>query len=362
MPYSACKRATPLTSFTEMVNDSQQFRKFVTAVRTKPAMYFGVGGTDAIPHAVHYIVERVISLAPVRYRGPVSVFVAENGHVTAHFAGLRLSTLKPANVGHWTNDFHQARLWMIGAAVGFSEEFKIESSDGRRKATWRFTEKTGVRTNVSITQGEPAIRICFRPLATAAQGLTHEHFYSIAAMLKDLSLLRPGLAISLRADRLAGEISYFYQQGLRSLLSEEDYARWSLHRECISFTGEGDKMSVEGHLRFLHAGNPHVRSYVNFHPTQGGAHLEGLGMALQELFPDSARGCRVVSFVTNSNTGAQVKLPHSFIGALQLRFNDPRYDGPTKDILIGDDVREFVYRTAIAQLKQQWERLRKQRM
>ena len=91
------------------------------------------------------------------------------------------------------------------------------------------------------------------------------------------------------------------------------------------------------------------------------AHLEGLGDALKRLFPDAKRGCREAPLITNPDTGAKVNVPHNFIGALHLRIANPKYRGPTKNVLIGEDVRKFVREAATKPLKRQWEQLRAQR-
>ena len=111
-------------------------------------------------------------------------------------------------------------------------------------------------------------------------------------------------------------------------------------------------MKLDGCMRFLHAGTPRIRSYVNFSPVQGGAHLEGVGKALRATFAHATRGCRPLMFITNSNTGARVRVPHSFIGVLHLQTEDARFEGPTKDILLGDDVREFTYSVVLPKLKE----------
>jgi len=324
-------------------------------------MYFGVGGTDAIPRAVHYVAEQILSLAPVRCNGPLTVSIAGDGKISIRLGGMPSSVFKPANVEHWIKELSNTRMWMIGSAAGYSEEFVLESSDGKRRARLRWSDKQGARMSASSVHDEPFLRISLSPIYTRPKGLTHDQLYNIAARIKELSFLKPGLITSVRADCLAGELRYFYPQGLRSFLFEEDYSRWSLHRGCLSFKGKAESMSVEGHLRFLHAGVPHMRSYVNFHPTHGGSHVEGLGYALSELFPDSSQGCREVAFITNPDTGAHVKLPHTFIGALRVRLDDPHYRGPTKDILDQDEVRDFVHAAARKQLKPQWEKLRKER-
>jgi DNA gyrase/topoisomerase IV subunit B len=338
----------------------QDFREWVAAVRAKPGLYLGAAGTEAVSRAICEILQVIIIRAPKHYKGPVNVFVSQAGRISVHFTGLAMADLDPDHVQDWYGRFFSDRhLAMLPIALGFSDECSIESADGKRKALWKFSDETGVVTKRTSRRGTPSLKISFTPVSDLGRSLTRDHLYGIGSMLKDLSLLRSGLGTALRADALAGELHYFHEQGLRSFLFEEDYARWSLHPECLSFKGRAQGMKVEGHLRFLHAGTPHVRNWVNLHPTQGGAHLEGLGDALGEMFPDADMGCRALQFITNSNIGAYVRLPHSFIGAVRVDLDDPRYDGPTKDILLGDDVRRFVRDAALEHLPEQWTRLRK---
>ncbi len=118
-------------------------------------------------------------------------------------------------------------------------------------------------------------------------------------------------------------------------------------------------MSVEGHLRFLHAGVPWVKTFVNYHPTQGGTDLEGLGQALRDLFPDCGKGCRVLTLVTNPDTGAKIRVPHSFIGVMHLQTTRPSYAGPTRDVLCDPEARAFVHQAASVPLREQWAALQK---
>jgi hypothetical protein len=103
-------------------------------------------------------------------------------------------------------------------------------------------------------------------------------------------MLNPGLQTRLRVERTGAEAAHLYDKGLRSLLFEEDYARYPQHAGCLHFRGAIKGMKVEGALRLLHAGTPCVRTWVNYRATQGGAHLEGLGAALKDLFPDEKMG------------------------------------------------------------------------
>lgn len=321
-------------------------------------MYFGTGGPPAVLRGIREVLNSIVGLAPRDYAGPITLSLKKTGEIAIHFPNLLIHAFAPETVNAWSSLlWQQTPLCNVAFLAAYSDKFIIESGDAKTQAVWRFND-AGVQTNCGGNQTTPHLRFTFRPIDDYGRGLTDDHAYQLGAMLKDLSALRPGLSTRLSVARWPHEVRYYYAQGLRSLLFEEDFARYSLHPECIEFKGEKAGMRVEGCLRFVHAGNPLVRNWVNLHPTQGGAHLTGLGKALTKIFPDAKGGCRTARFITNSNTGAMVKIPHSFIGALVLETEDPRYEGPTKDILLGDEIKEFVREVALQQIPPQWKKLR----
>lgn len=332
-----------------------------TAIRRKPGMYFGTQGSAAIPRMMRGLIDAVLASATAKYSGPISVSVTGRGRrqiISIEFGGLCSKIFSPARMDASLDTLLSSKGWEIGAVAGASDQFILESCDGKKRARLAIRDGFRVSTKVTASARKPSLRVTFQPLVSVFNYLSHEGLYSIAGNLRDLSLLRRGTPTRFHADALDGELRYFYQHGLESLLFEDDYARWPLHPGCLSFKASSKDMSVEGHLRFLHAGVPFVQNYVNFHPTQGGAHLEGLGAALRELFPDNSRGCRQAPFVTNPDTGARIEVPHTFIGAMHLRTANPKYYGPTKDVLLGDEVCEFVRLAASEPLRQQWQALR----
>jgi DNA gyrase/topoisomerase IV subunit B len=342
-----------------MSNIQQRLLSMSTSVRRKPGMYFGTQGSAAIPRMTRGLIDAVLATAASRYSGPISVAVTVRRlqTISVEFDGLRSKIFSPTRLNDWL-DAILSKCWEIAAVAGASNQFAVEACDAKKSARLKIQNGCHVSTKVFPTVRKPGLRITFQPLVAVFGSLPNEGLYSIAGNLRDLSLLRGGMATHFHADALDGELAYFYQHGLKSLLFEDDYARWPLHPGCLSFKASSKGMSVEGHLRFLHAGVPLVRNYVNFHPTQGGAHLEGLGVALRELFPDSSRGCRQAPFVTNPDTGARIEVPHTFIGAMHLRTDNPKYYGPTRDVLLGEEVCEFVRLAASEPLKQQWQALR----
>jgi DNA gyrase/topoisomerase IV subunit B len=332
------------------------------AVRKRPAMYFGNGAPTVIPAIATGVLDGLLELASADYKGPVKIELRRTSagqQITFFCAGLVNRELTGRNAVKWLLSLAEHRPWEFGWAAAASSTFGLTASDRRRTVRLRIVD--GDRSSVSSRSAgtSPFLKISFQPHTKTFGHITQDEIFKIAGCIRDQAALHPGLFISLRDNASPGELGYYYPEGLRSLLFEADYQRHSFHLGTLSFRRRTKKMNVEGHLRLVHAGVPFVRSYVNFKPTQGGAHVEGLGDALRDLFPDSTRGCRELEFVTNPDTGARVKVPHSFIGALHLRSPKPQYGGPTRDILIGDDVREFVHKAASEALRRQWDALEK---
>lgn len=186
----------------------------------------------------------------------------------------------------------------------------------------------------------------------------HNEVYAVSGDLRDLSLLRAGLTTRLKA---AGrnEIEHCYERGIESLIFEEAHHRWLIYDGILHAAADDGQMKFECSISFVHAGAPRIHNWVNYYPTQGGAHLEAIGRALYELL--GAGGCRCLPLVTNPDDEKIVHLWHSLVGGLHLETDRARFQGPTKDVLIGDDVFDFVYENAKRQFTEQWASLKDQR-
>ena len=336
-------------------------RDLSAGIRRKPAMYFGTRGSPAIPRMTRGLIDAVLATAGKKYPGPIVVSITGKGRrqaIAVEFSAMVSQVFSPARLDGFLQSILKPSAWELGSVAAASKQFALESCDGQWRALLEIENGSQVTSEVTPSPLPPCLRIVFQPEPTLFDCLSHDGLYHLAGSLRDLSLLRPGLATQFTAESLAGELRYYHQHGLKSLLFEDEHARWPLHPGCLSFKATAKDMQVEGHLRFLHAGLPSVRSYVNGHPAQGGAHLEGLGAALLELFPDASQGCRRVRFVTNPDTGLKIDLPHPFLAAMQLQLAEPRYYGPTRDVLSGDEVREFVRGAASETLRRQWKNLR----
>jgi DNA gyrase/topoisomerase IV subunit B len=336
---------------------------FKEAVRQKPGMYFGGVGPNILPGIVVEIFQRFLSEDP-QYRGKIDVECSIRAGqqricVTFHdfdsgdFAAPEINTWKKTlNARH-----HVSMLYVVVAAASY---FRLESSNGRELGSLTVTDKAS-RAHTSTRSAGKYVRITIEPLHRLFGLLGHNAYYQLSGTLRDFALLRKGLQICLINRDPPSTIQYHYERGLESSLLEEDYCRWELHPDVLRFSKHKGPMRVEGCLRFVHAGIPRVRTYVNFRPTQGGTDLEGLGDVLQKIFPDSKLGCRELTFVTNPDTGASICVPRAFIGAMHLQYLNVRYAGPTRDVIMSPEVRAFVEEAASG-LKAQWDKLDAQRV
>jgi DNA gyrase/topoisomerase IV subunit B len=326
-------------------------------MRKRPGMYFGASGREGVPKLFLMLINGVLRLTPIDYKGPIEVSItrqADDDVMQVLFKGLTASWLPAAHPETWVAGLAKPEAFQLNLVPMAGSVCVLECSDGKRKGSLRWSSGNPGKARVSASTNPPFMRFRLRPDREIFHTAGHNQLYQMAGILRDFCLLRPGLAATFRSDVLGKEIRYFYKQGMKSYLMEADYQRFPLHPGYLGFQLADGDTKVECFLRFVHAGSAQVRSYVNFHPTQGGTHLEGLGMALKELCGPEARGCRDILFLTNPDTGKQLFLPWPFIGVLHFQTPEPRYRGPTKDILDNTEATDFVYRAAKTQLRGQW--------
>lgn len=338
---------------------SEEFQGFSEHVRKKPSMYFGCGGAGAIVKMVMYAVSSVLDNEADAWRGKVEVSITNEitQRITVSFHGLLYDKFSPDKDVNWFAVLTERGLWnwWLGIIAGACGEFVLESSDGSVCRRLELRDCLEVSDIVRKGDGETYFKITFSPVAAYFHTIRVDECYQIIGWLRDLSMLRSGMKTRFTADDLEGEFCGYYKEGMKSFLFEADYSRYVQHPGCLHFAAEAEAMKVECYLRFLHAGTPTVKSFVNYHPTVGGSHLEGLGKALRVVFPDNTRGCRQSRFITNPDTNKGVVIPRPFVGVMHVQLAEPRFYGPTRDVVMMKEVAKFVYKAGAETLKKQWE-------
>jgi DNA gyrase/topoisomerase IV subunit B len=327
-------------------------------VRKKPHMYFGCSGSQAIVEMVRHISKWLVRENGIDLPGTLSVQIEEipdssTSTITVTLDGPRAISLPTTLKLPPPDDYPRY------VAAGSSFMTADISHSGKRH---RFeTERDGeIHSKESSPSTETRAKIVFQPYLPTFGNLNEADLYKCAGILESIAILNPGLAVTFGAGPSI-RFAWSYSQGLKSYIQKGDHSRWSLHPGTLGFSAKKEGVSVEGHLRFVHAGSSWMQSWINGYPSFGGSHYQGLGDVLAQMFPDPDQGCRRVAFITNSDTGDWIWLPHCFIGAMKLTLARPRYAGPTKDILLDPEVREFVKTAAGASLPGQWPEVQRRR-
>lgn len=160
-------------------------------------------------------------------------------------------------------------------------------------------------------------------------------------VLKAKAVLCPGLTISFHDKNADEKIEWFFEDGLRSYLTESVTEFECLPQEpfCGSFAGVGEK--VEWALLWLPEGGDSVQeSYVNLIPTaQGGTHVNGLRQGLLDAMREF---CEIRNLLPRGVKLAPEDVWEKICFVLSLKVQEPQFSGQTKERLSSRSAAGFV--------------------
>ena len=341
--------------------DREELLKARGFVRAKPGLYIGPGNTSGIPRFVVGFIKDVLESAGVNRQTKVEIDIrgAKLQEIVIRWHNLNRfpNLVIPPKTGSTLRSFEQS--FTIFACA--CETITVQIASGTILNEFSFGDERAPRSVTKSVDHAPDLVVRCILYRKHLGTLSPVDIYRLGSLLRDQAYLRPGLSIEVNSFRPHIRLAFCYPDGLIAALQEVDHSRWPLHQKELRVLAERPGMKLELCLRFVHAGVPGVKSWVNFDAVQSGSQVEGLGGALLKLFPDPDSGCRRVVFVTNSDTGAQILLPHPFVAVMHLHLDEVRYAGPTRDVVDGDDVREFVSSACEEVFPVQWEGLRERR-
>ena len=164
-------------------------------------------------------------------------------------------------------------------------------------------------------------------------------------LLKAKAVLCPGLTIEYHDDKKNEKISWNYENGLISYLSESSDSIELLLEESISCSKLGDENALDFVLNWSTkpAKNLMNESYVNLIPTaQGGSHLNGFKAGLLESVKEF---CEFRNLIPKGLkiTADDVVQHSTFI--ISSKLTNPQFAGQTKERLDSKDHQAFVNST-----------------
>ncbi len=164
---------------------------------------------------------------------------------------------------------------------------------------------------------------------------------SLKHILKAKAVLCPGLTVKFEDKNSSEQVTWFYEAGLRSYLTDAVAEFISLPEDpfCGQFTAETEQ--VEWAVLWLPEGGELVQeSYVNLIPTsQGGTHVNGFRQGLLDALRDF---CEFRNLLPRGVKLAPEDIWERISFVLSMKMQEPQFSGQTKERLSSRTAAGFV--------------------
>ncbi len=365
-------------------------------VRKRPGMYIGSTDTKGLHHLAKEILDNSVDeaiagygkniqlfLAPVTEEerragdeellGEESITVVDNGRgipVDTHASGVSAMQVVMTKLhagGKFEETAYQASggLHGVGAAAvnALSGLMRIlVKRDGKYyfQEYIKGTPKEDVRNltekQVKELFGRAAEKFVTYDSGTVAQFIPDKSIFStttfrhekIKQALKDRAYLMAGLYFEFYDLIQDTEQHYYFENGIKSLVSHINHDRKPLHEPFYnSGTWKDDEsdleIGVEIALQFNDTYNERTECYVNvIHTPDGGTHLTGFRMALNKAIKDYAQDNNLMKD-TESFTASDLQEGLTAVIFVKMPANDLQFESQTKAKLNNSEAQSATY-------------------
>ena len=160
-------------------------------------------------------------------------------------------------------------------------------------------------------------------------------------VLKAKAVLCPGLSVVFEDQQAGDKVEWFYQDGLRSYLTDAVSEYVKLPEEPFCGSLKGEKEAVDWALLWLPEGGDGVQeSYVNLIPTaQGGTHVNGLRQGLLDAMREF---CEFRNLLPRGMKLAPEDIWERISFVLSMKMQEAQFSGQTKERLSSREASAFV--------------------
>jgi len=329
---------------------SIQVLEGLEAVRMRPAMYIGSTSARGLHHLVHEVVDNSIDEALAGYCDRVEVTINRDGScsvldngrgipVDMHLAEGRsacevvLTTLHAG--GKFSDSSYKVSGGLHGVGVSCVNALSLWLRvDIRRDGYhWKQRFRRGVpeapleRLEASDQRGT---RVTFQPDPEIFDETVEFSADRLAARLRELAFLNPGLTIVLRDQRDSSEQAWCYAGGLVSFVEHLDRDRGPLHEPPIFIHGEREGLEVYLALQWTSAYNELIFSFANnINTVEGGTHLSGFKAALTRTVNNYAQQAGLLKELKGTPISGE-DIREGLTAVLSVRIKHPQFEGQTK--------------------------------
>jgi DNA gyrase subunit B len=224
-----------------------------------------------------------------------------------------------------------------------SEWFKAEvSRDGKvyhmAFARGKTTDKLTVIGEVKNKKTTGTL-ITFLPDPTIFTITTEFKFERLAARLRELAFLNPGLEITLTDERTdpAKKETFFYKHGIEEFVKQLGENKQVLHPKPIVISRQRDEVFVDVVLQYNDSYNDQILPFANsIANPDGGTHLTGFRTALTKAINQYARQNSLLKEKDPSISGDDVR--EGLTCVLSIKLPNPRFESQTKVKLVNTEI------------------------
>ena len=336
------------------------------AVRKRPGMYIGGGGSKGLNHLIYEIVDNSVDehLAGfcdqiwVALEADGSCTVRDNGRgipVEMHQKGVSaarvvMSTLHAG--GKFDNNAYKTSggLHGVGSSVVNALSTHLDLKVFRDGRIYHDAYERGVPV-VELIDGllpvigktkETGTQINFSPDGEIFEKTRFKADW-LKSRLHETAYLNPGLTIHY-ANRRPGEeeeVLYHEPDGIVAYVKQLNAGKTPVH-DPIYFKGIVDKVEVEAAIQFVDTFEENILGFCNNIFTQeGGTHLAGFKTKFTALINSYARELGILKEKDANFTGADTR--NGMTAVIAVKHPDPIFEGQTKTKLASADATKAVF-------------------
>src|SRR5213593_487018 len=325
-------------------------------------MFIGDPDERGLHHLVYEVVDNSIDEHLAGFCTKIEVTIHVDGSISARDNGRGIPTdihpkwkmpaieLVLTNL-HAGGKFGQGAYKYSGGLHGvgakctnaLSEWFKAEvSRDGKvyhmAFAKGKTTDKLTVIGEVKNKKTTGTL-ITFLPDPTIFTITIEFKFERLAARLRELAFLNPGLEITLTDERCdpPKKEKFFYKHGIEEFVRQLGENKQVLHPKPIVISRQRDEVFVDVVLQYNDSYNDQILPFANSIPNpDGGTHLTGFRTALTKAINQYARQNSLLKDKDPSLSGDDVR--EGLICVLSVKLPNPRFESQTKVKLVNTEI------------------------
>ncbi len=356
----------------------------LAAVRKRPGMYIGDTTLRGLHHLVYEVVDNAIDEAMAGHCDETHIVINADNSVTVtdNGRGIPVGPYRHENPmldgkptveivmtvlhagGKFDRDSYKVSGGLHGVGVSvvnaLSEWTEVEvARNGKvyaikfeRGATSEPLHEVG-ESQQTDDRSDSGTRVTFRPDGEIFPDINF-NYDTLAARMRELAYLNPGLTIHIADERPGGKKDSFrFDEGIIAFVNHLNDGKPVLHEPPIYLRREVEQggLVCEVAMQYNDTFNEATATFANnIHTIEGGTHLSGFKTALTRTFNSYARNHNLIK---GDVSPAGDDWREGLTAVISVKVSEPQFEGQTKTKLGNSEVERFVI-AAVNESLSQW--------